>query len=282
MQDVAVGIVVNAGRVLLGRRKAGARYQGVWEFPGGKVELDETPTMTLRRELREELGIETATLAFLATHEHRYSDGGHFRVWYFVVTGWHGLLRPAVWDEHAWVPLEALESYPLFEANRAILPQLRQYVQSSLDEQFMRIALEQADLAAQKGEVPVGCVLVREGSILAVTQNRTEELRDATAHAELLAIRQACAQTGEKWLGDGTTLYVTLEPCAMCAGAIVLARIERIVFGAHDPKAGACETLYTITSDRRLNHRASVRGGVLADQARALLQRFFHQRRRES
>ncbi|GIV54917.1 MAG: hypothetical protein KatS3mg039_1435 [Candidatus Kapaibacterium sp.] len=282
MQDVAVAIVMDTGRVLIGKRRQGTRYQGVWEFPGGKVEPGESPVDALRREVQEELGITAHHVTFLTATDHRYSDGGHFRVWYFLVTQWEGTPSMSLWEEHAWVSPDVLEGYALFDANRRILPQLRQYLDSSQDERFMFAALEQAELAAQRGEVPVGCVIVRQGNILAATHNRTEELSLATAHAEVLAIAQACATTGSKWLGSGTTLYVTLEPCPMCAGAIVLARIERVVFGAHDPKAGACETLYTITSDRRLNHRAVVRGGVCADQARVLLQTFFdHHRTRQ-
>ncbi|MCX7929838.1 MAG: nucleoside deaminase [Chlorobi bacterium] len=146
------------------------------------------------------------------------------------------------------------------------------------DEQFMSVALELAHQAARKGEVPVGCVIVAGNVIVGASHNRTEEIRSAIAHAEVGAIADALRRRQTKWLDD-CTLYVTLEPCPMCAGAIVLARISRVVFGAHDPKAGACETLYTLTADRRLNHRATVRGGVLADHAQTLLQEFFRTRR---
>jgi tRNA(adenine34) deaminase len=281
MQDVAVAVLVDAGRVFIGKRQHGSRYEGVWEFPGGKVEPGETPRAALYRELREELGIEITDLAFVTSTEHRYHDGGHFRVWFFVVSQWHGIPTATQWETHAWVPVDTLEQYPLFEANRRVLPQLQQYLRAHHDEHFMAQALDQAERAAQIGEVPVGCVIAYRGRIIATAHNRTEQWNDATAHAELIAIREACRQLGTKWLGEGSTLYVTLEPCPMCAGAIVLARIERVVFGAADPKAGACETLYTITSDRRLNHRAAVRGGVLADRARDLLHTFFHQRRNQ-
>lgn len=147
------------------------------------------------------------------------------------------------------------------------------------DEHYMQIALELARHAAERGEVPVGCVIVCDGAVIAAAHNRVEERRTAIAHAELLAIADAMRARG-KWL-LGCTLYVTLEPCPMCAGAMVLARLSRVVFGAHDTKAGACETLYTITNDRRLNHRVEVRGGVCAEEAQQLLQKFFNRRRNE-
>jgi tRNA(adenine34) deaminase len=165
----------------------------------------------------------------------------------------------------------------MFEANRTIIPAITASIEGE-DERFMRIALGEAERAAARGEIPIGCVITCEGAIIARSHNRTEERRAATAHAELLAIAQALEHRRSKWL-EGCTLYVTLEPCPMCAGALVLARIERVVFAAHDPKAGACETLYTITNDRRLNHRVRVRGGLLAEQSQSLLEAFFRQRR---
>ncbi|GIV55821.1 MAG: hypothetical protein KatS3mg040_0589 [Candidatus Kapaibacterium sp.] len=273
MQEVAVGVLVEARRVFIGQRRGTARYGGMWEFPGGKIERGESPARALSRELREELGIEIAEPRYLGTVEHRYDDGGTFRVWYYRVEQWHGTFNIDLWERVAWVSIEELPSYAMFEANRAILPALAASFESD-DERFMRIALAEAERAARSGEVPVGCVITLGGTIIARAHNRTEELRAATAHAELLAIRQALAYRRTRWL-DGATLYVTLEPCPMCAGAIVLARIARVVFGAHDPKAGACETLYTLASDPRLNHRAAVRGGVLAEQSQAILNAFF-------
>ncbi|MBI4550952.1 MAG: tRNA adenosine(34) deaminase TadA [Candidatus Latescibacteria bacterium] len=141
-------------------------------------------------------------------------------------------------------------------------------------ERWMRVALDEARLAAKDGDVPVGAVLVRDGLILGRDHNRIERTHDPTAHAEMLAIRAASAMVGYERL-TGTTLYVTLEPCTMCAGAIVLARIDRLVFGAHDPKAGACGSLMDIVRDTRLNHRVEVTVGVLADECAALLREFF-------
>jgi tRNA(adenine34) deaminase len=273
MQEVAVGVLTEARRVFIGQRRATARYGGMWEFPGGKIERGESPVGALGRELREELGIEIAEPRYLGTVEHRYDDGGTFRVWYYRVEQWHGTPVPKQWERAAWVSIEELPSYAMFEANRAILPALAASFESD-DERFMRIALAEAERAARCGEVPVGCVITMGGAIIARAHNRTEELRTPVAHAELLAIRQALTHSQTRWL-DGATLYVTLEPCPMCAGAIVLARIARVVFGAHDPKAGACETLYTLASDPRLNHRAAVRGGVLTEQSQALLKAFF-------
>ena len=142
----------------------------------------------------------------------------------------------------------------------------------------MRTALELAATAAAAGEVPIGSLVVREGEVLGAACNERERLSDPTAHAEVLAIRAAAAALGG-WRLPGTTLYVTLEPCAMCAGAIVLARIPRVVFAAPDPKAGAAGSVLDVLGDRRLNHRPQVEGGLLADTASAQLQEFFRARR---
>lgn len=279
MQDVAIGILLEREkRILIGKRRLGNRSEHRWEFPGGKVEAYETPEQALCRELAEELGIEVIAFEHLLTLEHCYSDGSQFRLWCFLVPIWKGSINSAVWDEAAWVTLDMLERYPLFEANRRIIPHLDARLAMSPDERYMKVALDLAESAARRDEVPVGCIIVRDGAIIGAAHNRTEALANATAHAEILAINDAMQTIGSKWL-EGATLYVTLEPCPMCAGAIVLARIARVVFGAHDPKAGACETLFTLTSDRRLNHRAQVRGGVLAERAEALLQEFFRRRR---
>ena len=135
-------------------------------------------------------------------------------------------------------------------------------------------ALRDAREAGQRGEVPIGAVIVGDGRILGRGGNATEALQDPTVHAEMLAIRQASAAVGSRRLLS-TTLYATLEPCAMCAGAIVLARIPRLVYGAEDAKAGACGSLRNVVEDPRLNHRCEVRGGVLARQCADLLKDFF-------
>ena len=146
------------------------------------------------------------------------------------------------------------------------------------DHDAMRAALVQAVAAQVHADVPVGAVVVRDGRIIASAHNERELSGDPTAHAEVLALRAAAAAVGS-WRLDGCTLYVTLEPCAMCAGAIINARIGRVVFGATDPKAGAVRSLYRVADDPRLNHRATVEGGVLADEAGALLKAFFAARR---
>ena len=138
--------------------------------------------------------------------------------------------------------------------------------------------MNRAEAAFRKGEAPIGAVLVKDGQVLAAGRNRREECSDATAHAEILVIREACRMLGG-WRLPGTALYVTLEPCPMCAGALVQARVERLVFGAADPRAGAAGTLYDIVRDERLNHRLSVTGGVLESRCAALLQQFFQARR---
>lgn len=154
------------------------------------------------------------------------------------------------------------------------LPAMAQNPTSSYHERFMRMALEQAQEARAEGEVPVGAIVVRDGSVIASAHNLTVVSVDPTAHAEMLAIRSALAATGGARL-DGCSLYVTLEPCPMCAGAIVLARIGAVLFGAHDAKAGAAGTLYSITNDPRLNHRAETHGGILDLECRTILQEFF-------
>jgi tRNA(adenine34) deaminase len=143
------------------------------------------------------------------------------------------------------------------------------------DEAWMREALKEADLAPVHGDVPVGCVIVNaEGAELARDHNRREERADPTAHAELLALRTAAAKVGH-WRLEGSTVFVTLEPCPMCAGALVNARVLRVVFGASDAKAGALESLFEIGRDSRLNHRFQVVPGVLATDAAARLKAFF-------
>ncbi len=148
------------------------------------------------------------------------------------------------------------------------------------DERFMRMALREAQAAADHGEVPVGAVIVRAGKVIGKAHNMRETLHDPTAHAEMIAVTQA-AEALCAWRLEGSTIYVTLEPCCMCSGAMVLARIERLVYGTADPKAGACGTLYNIVRDERLNHRLEVTAGVLADESRALLQEFFRTRRQK-
>lgn len=143
---------------------------------------------------------------------------------------------------------------------------------------WMQEALSEAEAAAEAGDVPVGAVVVQNGEIVGRGRNRVEHQENPTAHAEMLAIQEACTTLGTKHLPD-CTLYVTLEPCPMCAGAIVLARLQRLVFGALDEKSGAASTLYTIPRDGRLNHQVDLLSGVEADRAGNLLEEFFTQRR---
>jgi tRNA(adenine34) deaminase len=147
------------------------------------------------------------------------------------------------------------------------------------DEHFMRLALVEAEAAAAADEAPVGAIIVRDGQVLASARNEREALRDPTAHAEVIAITQAAAALGQ-WRLDGCTLFVTLEPCPMCAGAIVQARIPRVVYGATDPKAGAVRSLFRIADDPRLNHRAEIVEGVLAEPCGRVLTEFFQRKRR--
>lgn len=149
---------------------------------------------------------------------------------------------------------------------------------SSQDEGFMRAALAEAHAARDEGEVPVGAVVVRAARIIARGHNQREALADPTAHAEMIALTAAAAAVGG-WRLDDCTLYVTLEPCVMCAGAIVLARVRRLVFAATDPKAGACVSLFDIPTDRRLNHRVEIGEPVLTDECGSLLREFFGRQR---
>lgn len=144
----------------------------------------------------------------------------------------------------------------------------------------MREALAEAVLAAEGGDVPIGCVIVQDetGKMIAKARNRRELDKDPTAHAEILALRQAAEALGQ-WRLVGCTLVVTLEPCAMCAGAMVNARIDRVVFGTHDPKAGAAGSLMNLLTDPRLNHRAEVISGVLREECGKLLREFFARQR---
>ena len=147
------------------------------------------------------------------------------------------------------------------------------------DEQGMRAALREARASAGADEVPVGCVVVHGGMIVGRGHNQVESLNDATAHAEILAIG-AASNALQSWRLNECSLYVTLEPCAMCAGAVVLARVGRLVYGAEDPKAGACGSVLDVIHEPRLNHRVEVTGGVLADECGRLLKGFFARKRR--
>jgi tRNA(adenine34) deaminase len=146
------------------------------------------------------------------------------------------------------------------------------------DEYFMRLALREAERALEHDDVPVGCVVARGGEVIAAAPNERELRGDPTAHAEILALREASKAVGG-WRLDDTVLYVTLEPCAMCAGAIVLGRVARVVYGAADPKTGAAGSVFDVLSEPRLNHRPEVAGGLLGDESADLLRAFFGSRR---
>jgi tRNA(adenine34) deaminase len=146
------------------------------------------------------------------------------------------------------------------------------------DERYMRLAIEEARSAPDRDEVPVGCVIVQGDRVIGRGHNQRETLADPTAHAEVVALRQA-AGILRTWHLEGTTAYVTVEPCCMCAGALVNARVGRLVYGIAQPKSGACESLYNIPQDPRLNHRLEVRSGVLAGESAELLRQFFRARR---
>jgi tRNA(adenine34) deaminase len=145
-------------------------------------------------------------------------------------------------------------------------------------ETFMQLALDEARRALAENEVPVGAIVARAGEVIAAAHNQREQLRDPTAHAELIAIVRAAKALGS-WRLEGCTLYATLEPCPMCAGAILQARIPTVVYGAADPKAGAVQSLFQLLGDERLNHRCQVVAGVLAGPCAELLSRFFQQQR---
>ena len=146
------------------------------------------------------------------------------------------------------------------------------------DEYFMRLALREAERAASHDDVPIGCVIAHDGEVLAAAGNERELRDDPTAHAEVLAMREAGRALGT-WRLTGTVMYVTLEPCAMCAGAIVLGRVPRVVYGAEDPKAGAAGSVFDILAEERLNHRPEVASGLLAQDSADLLRNFFALRR---
>jgi tRNA(adenine34) deaminase len=146
------------------------------------------------------------------------------------------------------------------------------------EDHFMRLALQEAERALEHDDVPIGAVLVRDGEVIAHGHNERELRQDPTAHAEILALRDAAAQDGT-WRVLDAVMYVTLEPCAMCAGALVLARLPRVVYGALDPKAGACGSALDVLGEPRLNHRPDVSGGLLAEESSSLLRAFFASRR---
>jgi len=157
----------------------------------------------------------------------------------------------------------------------------RDKTNEELDQQYMRAAVEAACIAEENGDVPIGAVIVFEDRVIARAYNQREQLNDPTAHAEIVALTQAAEFIGS-WRLCGCTMYVTLEPCPMCAGALVLARMDRLVYGCDDPKAGAVKSLYNIVQDERLNHRVEVVSGVLAEQCSSQLQNFFAQRRNKN
>lgn len=151
-------------------------------------------------------------------------------------------------------------------------------MQAELDRQFMQQALDQAKLAAAAGEVPVGAVLVRDGQVISSGFNRPISNSDPSAHAEMMALRSA-AQDESNYRLPGTTLYVTLEPCTMCAGAMLHARVERVVFGAADPKTGAAGSVLNIFSEKQINHQTQVEGGIMSEECGQILRNFFKERR---
>ena len=150
---------------------------------------------------------------------------------------------------------------------------------TKIDEIYMSEALKEACKAKQEDEVPVGCIIVKDRKIIARGHNQVERLKDPTAHAEMIAITQATNYLSSKWL-SGAWIYVTIEPCSMCAGALVLARIERLIYGVVDPKAGACGSVVNIINNRRLNHRINIKKGILEKECSSLLKEFFKKKRK--
>ena len=169
------------------------------------------------------------------------------------------------------------QKYLIFSKNISVTRVFRRHCMEP-DETFIRLAIEQARLALERGEVPVGAVVTRNGEILATAHNGPITLRDPSAHAEMLAIRRAAEKAGNYRLA-GATLYVTLEPCIMCAGAILQARIGRVVYGTDDPKNGGVFSLYRLLEDRRLNHRVEVTRGILKETCAEILSGFFREKR---
>ncbi|MBP8605131.1 MAG: tRNA adenosine(34) deaminase TadA [Phycisphaerae bacterium] len=149
------------------------------------------------------------------------------------------------------------------------------------DQRYMRMAIDQAYIAEENGDVPIGCVIVYQNRVIAKGYNQRELLSDPTAHAEIIALTQAADYIGS-WRLTGCTIYVTLEPCPMCAGALVLGRLDRLVYGTDDPKTGAVKSLYNIVQDPRLNHRLEVTSGILQEECQKQLQAFFQRRRQEN
>ncbi len=149
------------------------------------------------------------------------------------------------------------------------------------DEEYMELALEQAQAAAALGEIPIGAVLVHGGEVIAKAHNLRETNNDATAHAEILVIREACAKLG-RWRLSGCSLYVTVEPCPMCSGGIVNSRIDKVVYGCPDIKAGGAESIFNIITNPNLNHTAEVRSGVCEERCAEVMKRFFQRRRKEN
>ncbi len=156
---------------------------------------------------------------------------------------------------------------------------MQRIIQKAEDLRYMRLALELAKKAAGDGEIPVGALIVRSGRIIGKGANCREAGMDPTLHAEIVAMREA-AKAVENWRLEGCTLYVTLEPCPMCAGALVLSRVERLVYGCRDPRAGACGSLYDLGRDSRLNHKLFVQGGILSEECARILRDFFQARRK--
>ncbi|MBN2589979.1 MAG: tRNA adenosine(34) deaminase TadA [Sedimentisphaerales bacterium] len=150
-----------------------------------------------------------------------------------------------------------------------------------IDIRYMKLAIDQAFIAEENGDVPIGCIIVHENQVIGRAYNQREQLQDPTAHAEIIALTQAAAFL-ESWRILDCTMYVTLEPCCMCAGALVLARMKRLVYGCDDPKTGAVKSLYNIVQDERLNHKVEVTSGVMAEECTTLLQTFFKRRRIEN
>jgi len=161
------------------------------------------------------------------------------------------------------------------------VPEEPSFTSKQDDERYMRMAIDQAFIAEENGDVPIGCVIVFEGRVIGKAYNQREQLHDPTAHAEIIALTQAADFIGN-WRLHGCTIYVTLEPCPMCAGALVLARLDRLVFGTDDPKTGSCGSLYNIVQDERLNHRLAVMPHILQKDCQDQLQAFFRRRRQEN